>query len=262
MGEKPTAAHFFSQQPTQTLMPLSTSVPITEVMATQPPSSKVITNSVFSDQLSSNWDLIADPGMQVDPQNTTHVHSGNVSVAMSPQKDFSKLSFLVNQKSVIVYPRDQVTSINFWLNSGNDTVILSDLIVKVLGSNTTPYWTANDTSVPLDNDIFLQETRLYFLGLNKSIPADTWVEVTVNLDNLTHDPNYKYVTGFYIKNDAGFLRTVYIDDVDIVMIDNGGQSMLDAIPATTITSTPMTTPERTQAEISKNGIIETRTPRR
>jgi hypothetical protein len=252
VGGKPTAANFFSQQPTRTPMLLPTSIPIMDVLPTRTiPTSSVFTNSIFSDQLSPNWNLSAGTGMRVDPENSTYVHSGNVSLAMTPQRDFSKLNFYVSQNSTLIYPRDQVTAISFWLNSGNDTVILSDLIVRVLGSNTTPYWVANDNSVPIDNDILLQETRLYFLGLNKTIPADTWVEVTINFDNLTHDPDYKYVTGFYIKNDAGFLRTVYIDDVDIWMIDNGRQLAPAAIPEITAIPVPTTSAESAQTATSR-----------
>ena len=57
--------------------------------------------------------------------------------------------------------------------------------------------------------------RLFYnhLGLNDAVPAHTWVQVSFYLNKLIYDPIYKYFTGFYIKNDAGFRGTVYIDDV-------------------------------------------------
>lgn len=244
-GGKPTVAQFFSQQPTGTAMVIPTSVPLIEVTSTQLPSSQLITSTVYADRINPNWSLVADPEMHVDPANTTHAHSGTASIAMSPKSDFSKLSFVVNQKSDQAYLQDQVISISFWLNSGNNTVILSDLFVNVLGSNAYPYYVENDNSVPTDVDIDLQETRLYFLGLNRAIPPETWVQVIANLDNLTHEPVYKYVTGFYIKNDAGFLRTVYIDDIEVSMIENGGQPAPTVLSETTATPTTKTGTEPT-----------------
>jgi hypothetical protein len=249
-GGKPTAAQFFSQQPSATPMLFSTSVPYTNDSTPRPTPIQVTTASVYSDQLDPNWSLEAGPGMLVDQKDTTHAHDGTVSLAMTPKTDFSKLSFYVSKDSSVVYPRDQVTAIRFWLNSGSDTLQLSDLIVKVLGSNIHPYYAADDNSVPVDSDIFLQETRLYFLGLKNPIPAEKWVEVTVTLDKLTHDPNYKYVTGFYIKNDAGFLRTVYIDDIHVEMIDNGG----------TVTPTVMPEPSQTPAPTISDGLTPTILP--
>jgi len=242
-GGTPTVARFFSQHATATPMVLPTSVPLTDVPSTViTTTTQVITTTVFTDQLNPNWSLVTAPGMQVDQANSTHIHSGSVSLAMTPQTDFSKLSFLVNQNTNVAYPRDQVMGVSFWLNSGNEPVNLSDLAVTVLGSNAYPYWMANDNSVPTDNKIFFQETRLYNLGLNRAIPPETWIQVTVYLDKLIYDPDYKYVTGFYIKNDAGFLRTVYIDDVNLLMISDNAQPAPSLMPTGTSSPTPTNTP--------------------
>ena len=82
----------------------------------------------------------------------------------------------------------------------------------------------------------------------------------VNLDNLTYDPDYKYVTGFYIKNDAGFLQTVYIDDVNLLMIDNGGQPAPAVLSGPTDASTPTPTPELTPTDIPTASDSITSTP--
>ena len=73
----------------------------------------------------------------------------------------------------------------------------------------------------MDNPTF-SETRLYFLGINRDIPPETWVNVEVWLDDLQYDPIYEYVTGFYIKNDEGFGQTFYVDAVRIIMLPEDG----------------------------------------
>ena len=53
-------------------------------------------------------------------------------------------------------------------------------------------------------------------GFNDAIPPDTWVQVEVWLDELLFDPEYKYVTGIYIKNGEDFRDTIWIDQVELV----------------------------------------------
>ena len=38
------------------------------------------------------------------------------------------------------------------------------------------------------------------------------------LDELEFEPDYEYVTGFYIKNNEGFLGTFYIDQVSLLVL--------------------------------------------
>jgi hypothetical protein len=37
------------------------------------------------------------------------------------------------------------------------------------------------------------------------------------LDDLEFDPPYRYVTGFYLKNDIGFRNTYYVDQVALLL---------------------------------------------
>jgi hypothetical protein len=74
--------------------------------------------------------------------------------------------------------------------------------VTVLGSNSYTYWVEDDISVKSIYEPVFSETRLYYLGVNRTIPPNTWVKVELWLDERIYDPDYRYVTGFYIKNEA------------------------------------------------------------
>ncbi|MEJ2749945.1 MAG: hypothetical protein P8183_18855 [Anaerolineae bacterium] len=185
-------------------------------------SSSETTISLYNDVLNRNWVLMDDPGMEVDLASMAYVHSGRTAIAMTPTADFSSLFFAVRPDTTVDYRREDVLGFRFWLNGGSSIIELEDLAVTVLGSNAYSHWVAGDNSVgesTSDAPLF-SETRLYFLNLNRSIPANTWVEVELWLDDRQFDPDYRYVTGFYIKNDAGFYRTVYVDDISLILLPN------------------------------------------
>src|SRR5690606_31538237 len=108
----------------------------------------------------------------------------------------------------------------------NDYVATDDLVITMQGSNQFPYWAENDDSVAgLSNDDadLFSETQLAFLNVSRDIPPNTWFNIEVWLDELVYDPDYEYVTGFYIKNDADFQRPYYIDDVEILLLKDEGE---------------------------------------
>lgn len=182
---------------------------------------------IYDDQLQPNWsvaqsaqstiDLAAhDVSFQsLDAQGT--LSSGTAAIAVSPQADYGTIFFTMRPESGASYERPNVLGVSFWLNSGRDGIAPDDLAIAVIGSNTLPYWTPNDKSVFPDNKGKFSETRLYFLKINRTIPPHTWLNLVVWLNELQYDPVYKYVTGFYIKTDAGFRGTYYLDQVSLVM---------------------------------------------
>jgi len=116
-----------------------------------------------------------------------------------------------------------VLGVSFWLNSGDAPVRPDDLAVTVVGSDAFPFWIAGDDSVAINNPAAneelptFSETRLSFLHVDRTLPPQTWIKIEVWLDELLYDPDYTYVTGFYVKNDASFFQTVYIDDVALLL---------------------------------------------
>ena len=169
---------------------------------------QIINLPIFADTLEPNWALLEYPGMEVDLADEKVVHNGRMAVSMTPVDDFSRLFFVVDVNTEREYLRDEVLGLSFWLNGDNTRIELENLAVTVVGSNISPFWIGGDDSVVNETPVLplFSETRLYDLNLNRSIPPYTWVEVQVWLDDLLFDPDYKYVTGFYIQNDKGFFK--------------------------------------------------------
>lgn len=234
----PTVAALFLAQSRQTATPTPTAAP--QLPITLQPTTALgpqagaqaqaplyPTVVIYDDQLNPQWSVeqstastidLAAQGLNfqaLDAQKT--LSSGAATIAISPQADYGKIFFTVRPESGASYQRTNVLGVSFWLNSGSDGIGPADLAVAVVGSNSLPYWTPDDKSVFPDNKGKFSETRLYFLKINRTIPPHTWLNLVVWLNELQYDPVYKYVTGFYIKNDLGFRSTYDLDQVSLVM---------------------------------------------
>ncbi|MCB9420716.1 MAG: hypothetical protein H6667_12990 [Ardenticatenaceae bacterium] len=219
----PTLHPLFSHGPTAEPQPTSTPRPTREEPVSAPPRVDAYENAkelpVFSDELAPNWSL--DISWDLDYEIVSDVaHSGTNSIKVTPKKEEAGLYFTVKEDANRAYSRDEVLGISFWLYSGEDIIETDDLAVTVTGSNQYPYWASGDDSVPSPDDLPpFSETRLYYLNINRDIPAETWVLVELWLDDREFDPVYEYVTGLYIKNDADLIRPFYVDDVNIITLD-------------------------------------------
>lgn len=214
------------QTPTRTLRPtaqaLITPTPLPNLLRPAYPE-KVI----YDDELARNWSIEHSTDTQVNLWDNTlwfqrfeptqERTSGATTIAVAPQADFGNLFFTVRPESTEVYERQKVLGVSFWLNSGSNGIATDELAVAMAGSNELPYWSATDRSVFPDDQGAFSETRLYFLKINRTIPANTWVNIVVWLDDLEFDPPYRYVTGFYLKNDSGFRDTYYVDQVALLL---------------------------------------------
>jgi hypothetical protein len=221
----PTVASFFRQQPSPTPSPtpIATSTPLPESTATQTAPPELFILSVYDDNLNSNWTIQPNTGVNFDLKSVSHVFHGKSAISFIPRvknkSQYGSLLFTVSSQTQEVYLRDQVNTLSFWLYSGDEPLLLDQMAVTILGSNSQPFWKVNDNSVAASGqDPVFSETRLYFLGFNRDIPAKSWVHVEVSLDKLIYDPDYKYVTGFYLKMEKGFSRTLWIDNIDLVML--------------------------------------------
>jgi len=150
------------------------------------------------------------------------LHGGKKAIMVTPTDDFGLFFLTVRKDALKIYPRNRILGISFWLNGGENSIATSDLAVTVTGSNQYAYWVADDTSVKVDRPLtadapLFAETRLYFLHINHSIPPNTWVEIILWLDDQIYDPDYTNLTGIYVKNDKGFLKPYYIDDVQLLV---------------------------------------------
>jgi hypothetical protein len=177
--------------------------------------------TIYDEFLASDWTVEYSAGMRYDLADVTRFQSGALCLSVTPQQDYGSLFFTVRESAEQPYPSERVLGVRLWLNSGAGEIAPEDLAMAVVGSNASTHYTPDDSSVDLGADGFFSETRLYYLGLNRAIPADTWVEITVWLEDLPFDPDYAYVTGVYVKNDAGFFQTFYVDDVALILLSEG-----------------------------------------
>ena len=176
---------------------------------------------VYNDNLNSDWLVSQSRRMSYDLYQWQVTHEGSVAIATTPQGDFGTLYFTVANYAESRYFRDQIVGLRFWLNGGDDVITPQDLAVTIVGSNDHRHWVEGDTSVSFPAGETFSETRLSFLGFNQSIPPNTWVEVEVWFDQLQFDPqDFKYITGFYIKNDPSYLNTFYVDDIALILESN------------------------------------------
>jgi len=224
----PTVSGLFEVKPTWTPTATRPPLPTSPVRPTAPPSGPTPTATptlanlpaavVYSDTLAAGWTLAHSWGMSLTVTARAPAHGGAVAIAVTPQKDYGGLFFAVSDAASPGYTRDRYLGLRFWLNPGDQDLGLEQLAVAFTGSNTTSAWVQGDTSAPIDEESFASETRLYWLGFNRPLPANTWTQVSIWLDDLQYEPDYTYITGFYIKNDAGYRHTFYVDDVALIAL--------------------------------------------
>jgi hypothetical protein len=225
----PTVAGLFhAATPTLTAATMSASPEPTQAMPTAAPAATATSQPleeipIYDEVLNKNWSLANSDGMAFDLTEDRAVSHGSVAAAITPTKDFGRLFFTVRKQSTAAYLRERVLGVRFWLNGGPRGVRTGDLAVTVVGSNKYSYWVEDDTSVKVTGRVtqnlpLFSETRLYYLGINRDIEPNTWVEVELWLDDNKYDPDYTYVTGVYIKNDEGFRSPFYIDRVSLIAI--------------------------------------------
>jgi hypothetical protein len=247
----PTIASVFSQRGTATPISTDTPAPTEDFPTSKPTSTDYITLPVYADEFNQDWQMLQE-GMEVSQVDTSNTHQGMAALSVTPLKDYGKLFFGVKPETSHAYPRSAVVGISLWINGGNNSIATSDLAVAIVGSNQYPYWDPEDRSVYYDAESPFSETRLYYLGFNHSIPPNTWVEIEVLIDNLIYDPDYKYVTGFYLKNDIGFLTTFYVDDVKLILLNGESLPLI-----TTATPTPQktVTPQKSSSPSASTPVI-------
>lgn len=231
-----TVSHLFSDlsgtevavNATLTAIPQPTRTPIPTAIPTQP----VQTSSViYYDGLSADWNIRSFGTYTTG--YTAATASGDRSIMFDAELGGRVLLFTVNQSAERSYRHDDVLGITFMMTSPDGDIGLQDVAVTVIGSNRYFYWVEGDQSVqnvaspnlegrlrddPISNayaDHF-PESAIEFLHVARAIPKDGWVPVTVYLPERIFAPEYRYVTGFYIKVDELFDRRILIDDIRVL----------------------------------------------
>jgi hypothetical protein len=186
---------------------------------------KLIVVPVYNDALSAGWSLTNSVQTTINVKDQEYVDQGRFAIKAQPQLTTSILYFTLDKTVTKYLLRNKVQALRFYLSGGDYALDKDSMTVAVIGSNAYPYWVKNDTSVKIDGRVtndqpVFSETRLYYLGINKSIPPKTYVKVTLWLNDRIYDPPYTYVTGFYIKTDKTAAPTFFIDNVSLLLQPN------------------------------------------
>ncbi|MEJ2711180.1 MAG: glycoside hydrolase family 44 protein [Anaerolineales bacterium] len=226
----PTVANLFLEED-QDENPIATATPSKAQESSNPvPTPAYKTFPIYQEGLDQNWAIQRTTDVDVDLFSEQVTHSGKTSLAMTPKQGGNLLLFTVKENASATYARNEILGLSFWLNSGDEGLEPDELAVTVLGSNAYSYWVADDNSVKNVIEPVFSETRLYYLGVNRSIPPNTWVQVELWLNERVYDPDYLYVTGFYIKTDTTVLHTLYIDDVELISVEDTQAEESDSSP--------------------------------
>jgi len=183
---------------------------------------KLVVVPVYDDALSVGWSLTNSFQTIINLEDRSHVASGHFAIKAQPKFNTGTVYFTLDKTVVKGISRHKVQALRFYISGGDNPIDKDAMTVAIVGSNVYPYWVKDDTSVKIygrvtDGQPVFSETRLSFLGINKSVPPKTYVKVTVWLNDLIYDPLYTYVTGFYFKTDKISVPTFYIDDVSLLM---------------------------------------------
>jgi hypothetical protein len=216
--ERPTASPFV---PPPTRTPLPTRPPVTATTVGGDDHSQLQVDPVYRDALSTGWSIANSALLtSVTLTETQVVALGRYAIAVTPSESTGILFFTITPESGIELRRDQVAALRLRLSGGNLPIANDAMTIAVVGSNRFPYWTPNDDSVTLSGRVtnstepLFPETRLYFLGLNRAIAPGEWAEIYVWLDDLIYEPEYTYVTGFYLKTSNDLVPQYYVDQIE------------------------------------------------
>lgn len=213
------------EEPTSQPLPTRVGEPAATVRPTETFEQQIdqqfVRSFVYSDTLDANWTLSQSYAIQVDAKNQKNVDAGKYSITVTPKPGVTSLVFALKKGVKSPLRRERVAGVRFRLSGGKNVIPNDAMAVGMFGSNAQPYWIAGDDSVAVDHPITVEtprfsETRLYYLGFDYTIPADTWVDVVVWLNKLQFDPSYTYVTGFQLKVDQALLNQYSVDQVEIL----------------------------------------------
>lgn len=219
----PTVAAMFNPVAIATPAPIPTSAPVSFPPREVDPDKQFEEIVIYDEELRAGWSLEQSSGVRYDTAVSGRTYSGSFATSITPLQEAGEFFLTVERGAQEVYTRDQVIGVSFWLNGGPFPISNDSLVMAVVGSNDYTYWVENDPSIMLsgrvtqaDAELF-SPTRLYYLGVNRTVPANQWVEVINWLDDRIYDVDYKYITGMYIRSDRTFFNPFYIDRITLLV---------------------------------------------
>jgi hypothetical protein len=178
---------------------------------------------LYDEKVAAGWSMRDSKNIEIVLRNG-YAYAGKSAIEATADNGTGVLQFSVRKDAKRTYNRESIVGISFWVSGGEAEITPEDLAVSVLGSNDHSYWVENDNSAfpkgrIIEGEPLFAETRLYALEFNRSIPAETWAEVVVWLDDLP-DPAYVFLTGFYIKTDDRLKTPFYVDHITLLVNKN------------------------------------------
>lgn len=217
----PTIAGIFRLPPSATPSPIATPTTILEFTATPRPQatrSQFFTLPVYEDELNPDWVVQEDTRMRIDLKSSSELHRGQAAISFAPRRKGDGTLFItVSDQSKEEYRRDQVAKLSFWLYSPKALLYLDQFFITFVGSKGLPYWSPEDQKVADYLSVF-PRIRLDQLGFDRAVPADTWVLVEIDLDEVRAlAPEYQYLTGISFKNATDPNHPLLIDDINLTL---------------------------------------------
>lgn len=234
----PTIASIFRLPPSDTPSPsvadspIATPTRIQEFTETPLPQPQSFTLPIYEDSLNPNWAVQEDTRMRFDLKFSSEVHHGEAAISFTPRNRADSTLFItVSEQSTEEYRRDELTKLSFWLYSPKALLYLDQFYITFVGSKRLPYWSAEDQKVANFLSVF-HRISLEDLGFDRAIPADTWVLVEIDLDEVAAlAPEYQYLTGISFQNASNPAHPLLLDDISLTLRGKPtGRSPLDPTP--------------------------------
>jgi hypothetical protein len=181
-----------------------------------PASGAMAVEPIYGDTLSEAWQLYRIDEIDINLDYTNRSHGGESAISvLSPSRN-GRMLFTFQEDSETAYQWDEVVGLSFWIRSNGDAIPSSAISIGVLGSDEVTYWRAGDSVSYTDSDLPI-ETNLQAWGIDRQIPTNSWLEITVDLNALMQSESFEWFTGFYLRSEAGPSEAILIDDINLVI---------------------------------------------
>ena len=217
-----------------TATPIPTPIPTRVPVATLRPEAELPPPiPIFDDALGLGW-TTKYSSMPHQLDFSAETFEGRYAIRMSPAIGERSLLFTLESNARPVR-EERVLGISFEIFSGSEGLSNEEVAMGIIGSDSSTYWIKNDTStfnvrnpnpdwLPADDPISnlygqnFSETLISFMGIERDIAPNTWVEGINYLDDRIYDPLYKNIVGFYFKTETTVRHDILIDNVQLIVI--------------------------------------------
>lgn len=218
----PTIASAFRISASATPAPIATPTAIPKLTQTPLPQatqSQFFNLPVYEDALSPNWEVQQDTNVRIDLKSSSEVYRGHTAISFTPRRNSDATLFVtVSDQSKEEYRRDQVAKLSFWLYSPKTLLYLDQFFITFVGSERIPYWSPEDQKVANYLSVF-PRISLDKLGFDRAVPADTWVMVEIDLDEVRAlAPEYQYLTGISFQSATDRTHPLLLDDISLTLL--------------------------------------------